>query len=107
MVSIWDAHSGELLAVLKGHTDCVRTVDTSRDGKWIASGSYDGTMRIWETARYIDMEKNSSEFVKNEVIHGGHFSIISIRQICLRKKSLFIAFSTIKGYAFLFRSLCG
>ena len=39
--------SGRHRVVLKGHTSDVRALDFSRDGKWLASASEDGTARIW------------------------------------------------------------
>jgi len=37
-----------LLAVLRGHEDLVHSVAVSADGRYIASGSDDGTARIWD-----------------------------------------------------------
>ncbi|KNA05010.1 hypothetical protein SOVF_194350 isoform C [Spinacia oleracea] len=34
----------------KGHTDAVVTISTESSGQWIASGSTDGTVRVWEVA---------------------------------------------------------
>ena len=37
------------LAVLKGHTQGVLSVSISPDGKKIVSGSYDNSIRVWDT----------------------------------------------------------
>jgi WD40 repeat protein len=44
---VWDAASGEGLLSLVGHSDEVRDVAWSPDGKWIATASADGTARVW------------------------------------------------------------
>ena len=47
-VRIWDAESGDCLAVMKGHRDEVWHVIWTLDGKRVISGSKDGSIRIWE-----------------------------------------------------------
>jgi cellulose biosynthesis protein BcsQ len=49
-VRIYDSETLRLLMVLKGHTDVIRRLAISPDGLRIASGSDDGTARIWSLA---------------------------------------------------------
>ena len=46
-VEVWDANTGELRAHLVGHTQRVAALDFSDDGRWLFSGSWDGTARRW------------------------------------------------------------
>ncbi|NES72898.1 MAG: hypothetical protein F6K24_50735, partial [Okeania sp. SIO2D1] len=45
--NLWDVTTGELLETLKGHSSDVFSVIFSRDGKSLASGSNDKTIKIW------------------------------------------------------------
>ncbi len=48
--AVWllDAGSGATLAVLRAHSSRVSSVEFSPDGGWLASGSWDGTVRLWD-----------------------------------------------------------
>jgi hypothetical protein len=45
----------ELLDSLRGHTDRVYGLDFSSDGRLLASGGQDGTIRVWDVASGRDM----------------------------------------------------
>src|SRR5438477_9547556 len=45
---VWDARAGQEALTLKGHTGLVLSVAFSADGKRIASGSVDRTVKVWD-----------------------------------------------------------
>ena len=52
-IAVWDAASGQCLAVLKGHSAAVGALAFSPDGSRIISGAADKTLRVWDAATYV------------------------------------------------------
>jgi WD40 repeat protein len=46
---IWDIATKHILSRFEGHKDNVISLNFSRDGRLIISGSCDNTVRIWDT----------------------------------------------------------
>ena len=63
-VKIWDISSGSPSCKLEGHTSSVSNAAFSPDGRLIATGSMDNTIRIWEKA------SDEGVFIPLRVIEG-------------------------------------
>lgn len=62
----WDAESGRLTGEFQGHTDKVRSIAYTPNGKYIVSGGYDG-VRIWD-----------AETGKLEATYPGFYSAMAV-----------------------------
>jgi WD40 repeat protein len=47
---LWDVRARRQIAALRGHADNVRSIAFSRNGRLLASGSDDGTAKLWSVA---------------------------------------------------------
>jgi hypothetical protein len=52
---IWHVESGTYLGALKGHADYIQNLVYSPDGSILASGSYDGTVVLWDPVQLSDI----------------------------------------------------
>lgn len=48
LIQLWDVDTGTDLGILSGHTEGIETLVFSHDGKMLASGSWDGTVLLWD-----------------------------------------------------------
>jgi len=51
-IKIWDANTGKLVAIPKGHTWGVNCLAWTADGRKLISGSLDYTIRTWNTSTW-------------------------------------------------------
>lgn len=50
---VWDAATGRKLRTLQAHTRDIKCITFSPDGLYVATGSDDRTVKLWETARIL------------------------------------------------------
>jgi WD40 repeat protein len=52
VVNLWSMTERNQFAILKGHRDSITSISFSPDGKTIATGSNDGTVKLWSATTY-------------------------------------------------------
>ena len=56
-VRVWRVRDGKQMGTMKT-SKCVRCVAMSKDGNWIAAGSDDGWLSVWDTKTYEQVLKH-------------------------------------------------
>ena len=69
--AIWDARSGQQLLKLEGHTRPVGGMAITRDGMRVATGSSDGTVRLWDAETGVGLAVMASDLT---TVSGVEFS---------------------------------
>jgi eukaryotic-like serine/threonine-protein kinase len=68
---IWETATGQCVASLQGHPAAVRGAAFSPDGRWLATGSAEGTVLLWDSATFT---KHSSIPLKSKYFFGLAFA---------------------------------
>ena len=68
-IEVLNLESWRLVHIFTGHSAAIRSISLSLDGKLLASGSYDNSIKIWDVAsgKHLDLFIGHSESV-NSVI---------------------------------------
>ena len=81
-VRVWRVEDGKLLATMKAeHVQCVAF---SKDGRWVAAGTFRGDMMVWDAKNY---KQTSMTWNVGDVIKGVDFSPDSTRLLALGDKT--------------------
>lgn len=69
-IKLWDLGTGELKTTLEGHSEAVKSVAISPDGKILTSGSADKTIKLWDvsTGELLHTLTGHSNWVKSIAI---------------------------------------
>ena len=63
-VRLYDFHTGELKKLLKSHTNVVIDLNFSADGRWLVSGSFDTTVKVWNATNGFRLERTLTGHTK-------------------------------------------
>ncbi|MSU64377.1 MAG: hypothetical protein EXS31_18640 [Pedosphaera sp.] len=67
---LWNQCQSDELCTLTGHSNIVASVRYSPDGRWLASASWDGTLRLWDTVT----RQEATNFVHPDALYSAVFS---------------------------------
>jgi transducin (beta)-like 1 len=95
---VWDPNRGLCLAVLALHEEAIFACDISKDGRYVASGGFDGVLVVWDIStikREVD-ESKSFAVARYELSKDGNKEDEQINSISWNKdgSKLFVGFSS-------------
>lgn len=56
-IRLWSPDTWQEVGSLTGHTGAVKTMAISPDSQWLVSASDDGTTRIWDLTRHVEVQR--------------------------------------------------
>lgn len=73
-LEIWDLGSDAKIATMVGHTQPVGLPCFNQNGNYVSTGSWDGTLRIWESGTGQEI----ATLTDGAIAHAGHENIVGI-----------------------------
>jgi WD40 repeat protein len=67
MLRLWNLGTRRELTTLRGHTATVGALAFSGDGHWLASGGWDGEIRLWPAPSFAEIA--AAESKKEKGLH--------------------------------------
>jgi WD40 repeat protein len=67
-IQIFNLATSKQIGLLTGHTNVIIDLTFSQDGNWLASGSFDRTVRIWDVSETLILGGIGGGFLKNSPI---------------------------------------
>ncbi len=90
-IHVWDAATGKLRFILRGHEDNVYALTFTPHGRWLMSGSLDGTIRYWDASTGASVATFASA-------KGGRWVMISDKGFFAASANAGDLLSVVRGY---------
>jgi eukaryotic-like serine/threonine-protein kinase len=74
-LEIWDLTTDEKIATMVGHTQLVGLPCFNQNGNYVSTGSWDGTLRIWESGTGHEI----ATLTDGAIAHAGHEDVVGTR----------------------------
>ena len=103
VIRIWESQTGQLLYTLTGHLSAVTAVAFSLDGSLLASGSLDGTIKLWNAKTFQERLTLNQPSSKPWKFDGKplRISLPKIDTVAFHPNQQFFAAGTINDYVSL------
>jgi hypothetical protein len=77
-IRVWDIRQKNEVAVFKGHSGQINTIDVSPDNAWTISGSSDGTVKFWNNSQgkmFQEIRSDSNNSIVSLMVNPYDFQI--------------------------------